>query len=231
MNTYSDQSVDLAIDLGQPSAHDAVLDYACGVGETSFALAPVVRSVDAVDEEPEALDEARRLSDELAFTTIHFTLVDLYTLPFADGAFSLVVCTSAFHRLPEPLAALRELTRVLSPGGRIVLCDAVVDEVSDRTFNELARLREPAHRRHFRRDEYAKLFADGGLRVVQERTARRTIDLDFWMQAAAVPAEKAELIRARVGALGVDVQASMDIAFADQLVSFSYDLLATRLER
>jgi SAM-dependent methyltransferase len=231
VNTYSDRAVDLVVDLAQATAHDAVLDYACGVGEASFALASVVRKVDAVDEEPEALDEARRLSAELKVAGIDFALVDLYALPFADGTFSLIVCASALHRLPEPLAALRELSRVLSAGGRIIVCDAVVDEVDDRSFNELARLREPAHRRHFRHDEYLRLFAEGGLRVAEQRAARRTIDLDFWMQAAGVPAEKAELIRTRVQALPVDVQASMDIAFADRLVSFSYDVLAVRLER
>jgi hypothetical protein len=67
--------------------------------------------------------------------------------------------------------------------------------------------------------------------VAQRGRVRRTIDLDYWLQAAAVPAAKAGLIRGRFRELPVDVQARMDVAFADRLVSFSYDFIGLRLER
>lgn len=231
MNTYSDQSVDAVVELARPSAHDAVLDYASGVGEAAFALAARVGSVDAVDEEPDVLDEGRRLGAELGLNNVTFALQDLYALPFDDHSFSLVVCRNAFHRLPEPVVALGEMSRVLSRGGRLIVYDAVVDETTDRAFNELARLRQPAHRRYHRRGELSQLVAEAGLRTVAEKSARITVDLDYWIQAAAVPAAKAELIRTRFRALPVDVQAGMDVAFADSLVSFSFDTLALRIER
>lgn len=231
MGTYADQSIDLLTELAQAARSDAVLDYACGVGEAAFALAPLAGTVEAVDEEAGALDEGRRLGADLGLTNITFTLVDLYALPYNDGVFDLVVCRNAFHRLPDPPAALHEMTRVLRHDGRLVMYDAVVDAVSDRSFNELARLRQPAHRRYQRRDEFVQLIAAAGLRLVAERTARRTVDLDYWLEAAAVPAEKAALIRTRFQALPIDVQASLDVAFADRLVSFSHDVLAVRIER
>jgi len=46
-----------------------------------------------------------------------------------------------------------------------------------------------------------------------------------------VPAAKAGLIRGRFKELPVDVQARMDVAFADRLVAFSYDFVGLRLER
>ena len=70
-----------------------------------------------------------------------------------------------------------------------------------------------------------------GLRVAQRGRVRRTMDLDYWLQVAAVPGAKAGLIRGRFKELPVDVQARMDIAFADRLVSFSYDIVGLRLER
>lgn len=231
MGTYADQSIDLLTELAQAARSDAVLDYACGVGEAAFALAPLAGTVEAVDEEAGALDEGRRLGADLGLTNITFTLVDLYALPYNDGVFDLVVCRNAFHRLPDPPAALHEMTRVLRHDGRLVMYDAVVDAVSDRSFNELARLRQPAHRRYQRRDEFVQLIAAAGLRLVAERTARRTVDLDYWLEAAAVPAEKAALIRTRFQVLPIDVQASLDVAFADRLVSFSHDVLAVRIER
>jgi hypothetical protein len=69
------------------------------------------------------------------------------------------------------------------------------------------------------------------LRIKERRQLRRTIDLDYWLQAAAVPPAKADLIRGRLKGFAVDVQADMDLAFADRLVSFSYDVCGVRLER
>ena len=226
-----DASLDLLVELAGPTSQDRVLDYATGAGMGGFTLAPEVATVEAADELPDLLEEGERLATELGLVNVAFALVDLYALPYDDGEFTLVVCRNALHLLPEPVAALGELQRVLSPGGRIVVLDAVVDEVIDRAFNEVARLREPAHRRHYRVRELEDMVARSGLDIRQRGSVRRTIDLDYWLQAAAVPAPKAELIRGRFKALPVDVQAGLDVAFSDRLISFSYDVVGLRLER
>ena len=168
---------------------------------------------------------------ELGLVNVAFTLVDLYALPYKDGTFSLVVCRNAFHLLPDPATALAELQRVLSAGGRVVVLDAVVDDATDKAFNEIARLREPAHRRHYRQDELEALVERAGFVVRSRGSVRSTIDLDYWLQAAAVPPPKANLIRGRFKVLPVEAQASLDVAFSDRLVSFSVDVAGLRLER
>jgi len=229
--TFRDPSVQALLELARPEEHDAVLDYACGIGITALAIAPAVASVLAVDEVAPTLDEGRRLVAELGLDNVAFGVVDLYQLPFADAEFSLVVSRGALHRLPEATRALHELRRVAGEGARIVVEDVVVDAVTDDAFNDLARLREPAHRRHFRAEELEELARDAGLRVVERRALRRTVDLDYWLQAASVPTEKGELLRSRVQALPVPVMERLDVAFSDRTVSFSTDLLALRLER
>lgn len=230
-DTFRDPSVQILIDLARPEEHDAVLDYACGIGIATLAIAPSVASVLAVDEVAATLDEGRRLVAELGHANVTFTVVDLYQLPFADAEFSLVISRGALHRLPEPARALHELRRVGGEGARIVVEDVVVDRVTDVAFNDLARLREPSHRRHYRAEELEALALDAGLRVAERRVLRRTVDLDYWLQAASVPMEKGMLIRSRVQALPVDVLEHLDVAFSDRTVSFSTDLLALRLER
>lgn len=230
MEQMRDATLDLLVDLARPTSHDTVLDFACAAGIAGFAVAAEVHSVEAVDELSDLLDEGRRLAGELGLANVSFTLVDLYTLPYEDDSFSLIVCRNAFHRLPEPAAALAELLRLVSAGGRIVIVDPVVDEVTDKAYNDLARLREPAHRRHYLPGEIERLAEDAGLRVARRGGVRRTTDLAYWLQAAAVPPAKAALIRDRFRSLPVAVQARMDVAFSDRLVSFSYDVHGVRLE-
>ena len=45
-------------------------------------------------------------------------------LPFEDGAFTAVLCTTAFHHFPGPERAVAEIARVLAPDGRVVIGDA-----------------------------------------------------------------------------------------------------------
>jgi SAM-dependent methyltransferase len=225
-----DESLRLLIELARPTSHDTVLDYASSAGMAGFALAPQVHSVVAVDELPDLLDEGRRLADELGLHNVSFELVDLYALPHEEGTFPLVVCHDAFPLLPEPGAALRELRRVISGGGRVVILDPMTDDVTDKALNDLARLRQPAHRRYYRAGEIEELAAKAGLRARHSDSVRRTVNLDYWLQTAAVPPAKSTLIHDRFKELPVPVQAAMDIAFSDRLVSFSYDLLGLRLE-
>ena len=171
MEQLREASIDLLVDLARPAPSDAVLDYATGAGMAGFAVAPVVATVEAADELPDMLEEGKRLATELGLVNVAFTLVDLYALPYKDGQFDLVVCRNAFHLLPEPVSALQELLRVLAPGGRIVVLDPVVDETVDKAFNEIARLREPAHRRHYRADELDEIAARAGLAVRARRAA------------------------------------------------------------
>ncbi len=231
MEELRDASLELLVDLARPTSHDTVLDYAAGAGMAGFAVAPDVAAVEAADELPDMLEEGERLAAELGLVNVAFSLVDLHALPYKDGAFTLVVCSNAFHLLPEPATALGELQRVLSASGRIVLLDPVVGEETDKAFNEIARLREPAHRRHYRPEEFVEIVQGAGFSVRRQESLRRTIDLDYWLQAAAVPPPKADLIRGRFKVLPVNVQAAMDVAFSDRLVSFSYDVAGLRLER
>ncbi|HJW74471.1 MAG TPA: methyltransferase domain-containing protein, partial [Thermoleophilia bacterium] len=184
MDAYSDPSLQVIEGLARPTAHDTVLDLEAGAGEVAFALAQATKNVDAVDDRAEMIDEAQRLLRELRLSNVDVHRADVYALPFDGDAFSLVVCRDGLHRLPEPVAALREAARVLSSGGRLVVYETQVSEVVDRPLNELAKLREPAHRRYYRLDEYRELFAAAGLRIDDEREDRRTVDLDYWLEAA-----------------------------------------------
>jgi len=226
-----DPSLEVVIELAAPRHDDRVLDVGTTVGATAFALAPAVASVAAVDNRLDTIDEARRLGREVGVDNVAFSVANLYGLPFPDAAFTLITCRNALHRFPDPVNALREMVRVLAADGRIVVYDLVVTPELDRYLNELARLSNPGHRRHSTRDEFLDQFAAAGLTVADERALRRTIDLEYWLDAAAVDAGMAGVIRGRLQELPLTVQTAIDLVVADNLTSFSYDDVGFRLER
>ncbi len=76
-----------------------------------------------------------------------------HTLPFADGSFDTVVCTFGLCAIPDPVAAIDEMIRVLRPGSRLILVDHIVS--SSRIARGVQRLLElvsvPTAGEHFRR--------------------------------------------------------------------------------
>jgi ubiquinone/menaquinone biosynthesis C-methylase UbiE len=87
-------------------------------------------------------------------------------LPFAPGSFDGIVTTFAFSAIPEGLVAMREMARVLRPGGVLALVDAGYPGDGNRAGSGLARLWELGG--DFMRDE-ADLMGQAGLDVIRRR--------------------------------------------------------------
>jgi SAM-dependent methyltransferase len=85
-----------------------VLDLGCGVGHSFAELAP--RETVGVDVDPGALAGQERET----------VVADMRRLPFADASFSSVISVHSIEHVPDPERALREVARVLTPGGRAV---------------------------------------------------------------------------------------------------------------
>ncbi|MCO1596868.1 class I SAM-dependent methyltransferase [Micromonospora sp. RHAY321] len=108
--------------LGLPNRWERVLDFGCGVGRLSQALAPHAGEVVAVDIAPPMLETARRLDRSAG--NIRFVLNDAPDLSqFPDGHFDLVYSALVLQHLPRPAIDhyLAEFLRVLRPGGTAVL--------------------------------------------------------------------------------------------------------------
>ena len=70
-----------------------------------------------------------------ASVTVDFRLGDAAAMPFADNAFDRIVCRAAFKNFGDPIGALREMYRVLNPGGRALIIDMSSD-ASDAAISE-----------------------------------------------------------------------------------------------
>jgi SAM-dependent methyltransferase len=96
----------------------AVLEIGFGSGLNLPHLPPEVREVWAVDPSRvgQRLSARRRL---LSDVHVHFEGADATTLPFDDDRFDAALSTWTMCTLPDPVAALREVARVLAPGGML----------------------------------------------------------------------------------------------------------------
>lgn len=94
------------------------LDAACGTGRHARRLVELGHRVVGVDASPEMLEMARESLPENLFHEC-----DLKSLPFESASFDLVVCALALEHVQDLTAAIVDLSRVLRPGGRMVLSD------------------------------------------------------------------------------------------------------------
>ena len=95
-----------------------VLDLAGGTGTSAGPLAEQGAQVTVCDISPGMLQVGRS-----RYPHIEFVQGDALALPFDDGAFQVATISFGLRNVPDPLAALREMVRVVEPGGRLVITE------------------------------------------------------------------------------------------------------------
>ncbi len=104
---------------------DVLLDVGCGTGAAVRDAAPTVSRAVGLDLSPGMIAQAEERARAAGLGNVEFRLGDVSgPLPFADGAFTTLVCTTAFHHFPKPRDTIAEMSRVLAPRGRLVIADA-----------------------------------------------------------------------------------------------------------
>lgn len=109
------------VERAAPAVGARVLDVACGTGVVARLLPPRVGPTGRVvglDLDPGMLAAARAAS---AGVPIEWLEGSALAMPLPDGAFDLVLCQQGLQFFPDRAAALREMHRVLAPGGRLVV--------------------------------------------------------------------------------------------------------------
>jgi len=99
----------------------AVADLGCGTGAVSEALAPAVRRVFAVDGSRVMLEAARERLEPFRNVEIHQG--ELEALPLKDAEVDAATLILVLHHLPDPGKVVREVGRILRPGGRLLIVD------------------------------------------------------------------------------------------------------------
>lgn len=151
-----------------------VLEVGVGTGGLLPALADNGRQVIGVDHSPAMLEEARRRVLDSGRSDIELRLGEMTHLPLANESVGCVVANMVLHHAADPAAVLREIRRVLAPGGLLLLAD-------------LAR-----HEREWVREQ----LADQWLGFEED-------ELEEWLRAAGFETVEMERVAAAAGREGV----------------------------
>jgi ubiquinone/menaquinone biosynthesis C-methylase UbiE len=163
---------------------ECVLDVACGTGLVSFAAAQAVGAhgrVLGVDLSGGMVDAARRRAAERNMSNATFARMDAESLDLPDASFDVVLCALGLMYVPDPAQAVREMRRVLRPGGRLVIAvwgersvcgwSPLFQIVDDEVASEVC----PLFFRLGQRDTLARLCAEANLETVEQRRIAATL--------------------------------------------------------
>ena len=97
--------------------HKTVLELATGTGLIAKHIVNAAAHIEATDASPEMIAEAKR---DNRSAKLHFSVQDMFRLPYANGSFDAVIVSNALHIVPQPEKALAEIRRVLKDDGVLI---------------------------------------------------------------------------------------------------------------
>ena len=97
--------------------HKTVLELASGTGLIAKHIVNAAAHIEATDASPEMIAEAKRNNRS---AKLHFSVQDMFRLPYADKSFDVVIVSNALHIVPQPEKALQEIKRVLKDDGVLI---------------------------------------------------------------------------------------------------------------
>lgn len=152
-----------------------VLDVGCGPGSLARHLARDGHSVIGIDADPLMVDRAQYLATEVA--GVAFEVGDVRSLRFSDASFDAALATNVLFLIPDPLAGLREMARIVRAGGIVATLNpspkmsvaAAEAQAGEHRLEGMARVslinwaRAAEANRRFSADEAKALFEAAGL--------------------------------------------------------------------
>ena len=170
---------------------DKILDLGCGFGRHAFEAARRGASVVALDagrDEVEgvaatfaAMVEAGELSPE----NLHVAAVqgDALAIPFPDGTFDRVICSEVLEHIPDDIGAMRELARVLRPGGTMAITvPRFGPELINWALSDAYHNVPGGHIRIFRKSQIKKRLTSVGMNVTSHHYAHGLHSPYWWLK-------------------------------------------------
>lgn len=164
-----------------------VLDLGCGAGHVSFNVAPSVAEVIAYDLSQQMLDVVAAAAIDKGLSNVRTLCGAAERLPFADGEFDFVFSRYSAHHWSDLALALREVRRVLKPGGVAAFIDVMSpgSPLLDTYLQTVEVLRDTSHVRDYSAAEWLHQVSDAGLFTRSHTRQRLHLEFGSWWSACA----------------------------------------------
>lgn len=174
-----------------------LLDMGCGAGHASFIAAAQVKEVIAYDLSEQMLSVVNGAAKTRGIFNIMTQQGYAEVLPFDDGSFDVVISRYSAHHWHDVGKALREVKRVLKPGGVVIFMDVMSPghPVLDIWLQTVEALRDTSHVRNYSSGEWLSLFNDAGLVSQNLLCDRLNLEFTSWIARMRTPEALADAIR------------------------------------
>ena len=174
-----------------------LLDMGCGAGHASFIAAAQVKEVVAYDLSEQMLSVVNGAAKTRGIFNIMTQQGYAEVLPFDDGSFDVVISRYSAHHWHDVGKALREVKRVLKPGGVVIFMDVMSPghPVLDIWLQTVEALRDTSHVRNYSSGEWLSLFNDAGLVSQNLLCDRLNLEFTSWIARMRTPEALADAIR------------------------------------
>ncbi|HEV8614837.1 MAG TPA: methyltransferase domain-containing protein [Methylomirabilota bacterium] len=226
--------LDLLVAWGRARAPRRVLDIATGGGHMALALAAIAPRVVALDVTEPMLVAARDFVHGRGATGVAFVAGDVEALPFREASFDVVTCRLAAHHFADVPAAVRQVQRLLRPGGAFLVQDILGrdDAASAAFITEVERRRDPSHVRAYRATEWKAFLRGAGLTVIDEAVMTKSRPWADWTARMRMTAQARADLESFVRQAPDTHRAAFDFVIeGDTIRSFSDRLLLLRADR
>ena len=175
------------VPLASLRAGDTVLDLGSGAGMDCFLAAQEVGlngAVIGVDFTPAMIERAEGNAAKLGLENVSFRLGDIEALPVDDSSVDLVMSNCVINLAPDKDAVFAEALRVLSPGGRLVVTDIVLNRPATTEEKENMALLTGCVSGSLPVDEYLEKVRHAGFQDVEYVAVAPAAGDQFWFSAA-----------------------------------------------
>lgn len=178
-----------------PGAH--VVDLGCGAGHASFVAARVVKNVVAYDLSAQMLDVVAQAAKDKELNNITVQQGVAESLPFDDSSADIIISRYSAHHWHDVGQALREVKRVLKPGGICIIMDVMSPghPVRDIWLQTVEALRDTSHVQNYSSGQWLSLITEAGLISRSLITDRLPLEFSSWIARMCTPEALSQAIR------------------------------------
>ena len=221
--TRDEKSLRLLVALSGISSSDRVVDVACGPGFLTLAFAEKCKHVVGVDATDELLSIARSEATRRKIQNTDFVLGDANRLTLPEKSFDAASCRAAFHHFPDPAGVLRQIRKLVRPGGKILIADMLgsADPEKAAYRDRIERLCDPTHTRALTEAEFEQMFRGADLELLHRPTSRLDYDVEEWLEHGGPTDEAAAEIHRLLEASRTRDLSGLDVRREDNRLKFS----------